>query len=102
MYQLEAIFQTRLDRTLQRVSARVTSRRRTRAQNAAVGGAAYSQHLIALAADLVPVAGSSYATIAAAARSAGLVPVIESDHVHVQLFPAGLPFVARLIDLLAA
>lgn len=64
---------------------------RTAAHNAEVGGAPTSQHLIGTAIDLVPGRGSSNRTIAAQARAMGFGYVLdEGDHVHVQLFPAGV------------
>ena len=64
--------------------------------NARVGGNPDSQHLIALAADL---GGEDFQDLARRLRSSGLVAVVESNHVHVQLWPAGT---ARRIGLLAA
>lgn len=69
--------------------ARVTSWVRSRAQNAAAGGADDSQHLIGTAADFVPRAPSTYASLAASLRARGLIVIDEGDHLHAQLFRAG-------------
>jgi len=69
-------------------AARVTSWFRTPDTNRAAGGSPESQHLFALAWDL-DAPREQLAGIADAAASLGLVAVHESDHVHVQLFPAG-------------
>lgn len=63
-----------------------TSWYRTPGENAAVGGAADSQHQWAAAVDLVGNLGA----IEDAARRAGLVAVRAATHVHVQAWPAGL------------
>lgn len=99
---LTRIFQERLAATLRAAPAQVTSGLRTRRKNRDVGGDPYSQHLIGCAADLVPQAGVTYQQLADAARAARLHPVLEGDHVHVQLFPAGLTFVHQIIDTYAA
>ncbi len=65
----------------------VTSWQRTRSRNREVGGADASQHLIATAWD---VAGGDMRVYAARARAAGLVVIDEGDHVHVQLYTAGV------------
>jgi uncharacterized protein YcbK (DUF882 family) len=70
-------------------SLAVTSWYRSRAHNDAVGGARFSQHLLGLALDTVPVAGAQRAQLAAAFRRQGLTAVDEGDHLHVQRFPAG-------------
>lgn len=61
---------------------------RNPSHNRSVGGAADSQHLLGLAVDLV---GDRWALASAErmARAAGLTPVYEGSHLHVQLFPAG-------------
>lgn len=64
--------------------------------NARVGGHAYSQHLLGLAADSAP----SSEGFRRAARAAGLIVVAEGDHDHVQLFPAG--HVNAVIDFVRA
>lgn len=68
-----------------RPNIRVTSWWRDRATNARVGGAANSQHLTALAVDLV---GDVRALHSALVRQ-GLVPINEGDHLHVQRHPGG-------------
>ena len=69
------------------LNVRVTSFQRTRRHNAEVGGAELSQHLVATAWD---VSGPDQDVYAARARAAGLTVIDEGDHVHVQLFRAGL------------
>jgi len=64
-----------------------TSWWRSAARNAAVGGHPYSQHLVGWALD---VAGPDQQQFAKRARQLGLIAVQEADHVHVQLFPAGI------------
>lgn len=64
----------------------MTSWGRTIRKNAAVGGAARSQHLVWTAADF---AGPDQAIVKRRALSVGLIAIDEGDHVHVQLFPAG-------------
>lgn len=66
----------------------VTSWYRDPYHNRQVGGAATSQHLLGLAIDLV-VPAEGVGSIVQQARRAGLVPVVESDHVHLQARPAG-------------
>ena len=56
--------------------------------NRAEGGDDESQHLFALAWDVVAPA-RLLADVAHAARAAGLIAVQERDHVHLQLFPKG-------------
>lgn len=75
----------------------ISSFHRTRSKNTEVGGAESSQHLLAIAWDVV---GPDVALYAARARRAGLVVVEEGDHVHVQRFARGvLP--ASLYDAVA-
>lgn len=71
----------------------LTSWYRNAADNQAVGGAVASQHRIGLAVDLTP------ATVAGeiALREAGFIVVNEFDHLHVQIWPAGV--LAQLVDL---
>ena len=71
-----------LDRTTQ---GTVTSWWRSPERNAAVGGSSSSQHLLGVAIDVT----GDLQRIAHAARAAGWVVVVESDHVHLQAFPAG-------------
>jgi len=67
----------------------VTSWVRTPEQNRIEGGSPESQHLFALAWDVMPPQGSEDLTVAIA-RGAGLTAVREKRHVHLQLFPAGV------------
>ena len=64
----------------------VTSWWRDRATNAAVGGHPESQHLFALALDLV---APDQRQLARQLRRVGLVAVEEGTHVHAQALPAG-------------
>lgn len=64
-----------------------TSWYRNPIENAAVGGDRFSQHQLAWAIDVV---GPGATQFAKSARTFGLTAVVESDHVHVQLLPAGL------------
>ena len=70
-------------------TARPTSWYRTRARNVAAGGAELSQHRLGFAVDWVPPRRADYERFARAARAAGLIAVVESDHVHTQVFRAG-------------
>jgi len=63
-----------------------TSWFRTPAENFAVGGDEFSQHLVGWGMD---VAGPGSLQFASRARLAGLPVVNEGDHIHIQLFPAG-------------
>lgn len=65
---------------------RLTSWWRSVERNEAVGGHPFSQHLVALGLDVV---ADNPREFAAAARDAGLIAVVESDHVHLQLWEAG-------------
>lgn len=71
-----------------RAPFRVSSWYRDPDHNASVGGNADSQHLIATAADLVPLSGS-VEDLARELRAVGLVAVTYPSHVHAQLFRAG-------------
>jgi len=66
----------------------VSSWWRSIAHNREVGGGARSQHLLGLAIDTTPSAGSRLALRQAFER-AGLVAIEEGDHIHVQRFTAG-------------
>lgn len=75
----------------------ISSFHRTRSHNVEVGGAETSQHLLAIAWDVV---GPDALVYAQRARAAGLVVIEEGDHVHVQRYPRGvLP--AALYDAVA-
>jgi hypothetical protein len=63
-----------------------TSWFRTEAHNASVGGHRDSQHLLGFAID-VTTERPDY--VAEYCEALGLVPVVELDHVHIQIFPAG-------------
>jgi len=65
----------------------ITSWYRTPAQNQAEGGMPASQHLVGLALDVV---GPGQQLTQVIARNAHLVAVQEFDHLHIQMFPAGL------------
>ena len=67
--------------------ARITSLFRDPQDNARVGGHPRSQHLFGFAADL---AGADLGRMTEIARAEGLVAVREGDHVHVQVFTAGV------------
>jgi len=69
--------------------ARATSWWRSETKNREVGGSPVSQHLVGLGADFVVHFGSRIQFVNDL-RAAGLVPVEELNHVHVQLFPAGV------------
>ena len=68
---------------------RLTSWYRDTWTNRSVGGASGSQHLTATAVDVV-VPRSRVAALLLLARRAGLTAIDEGDHVHLQLFPAGV------------
>lgn len=59
---------------------------RDEASNAAVGGHPFSQHRLGFAVDLTTAWKGE---LADRIRSAGLIPLVEGDHVHVQIFLAG-------------
>lgn len=70
-----------------------TSWWRSSAHNASVGGAPGSQHQLGLAIDLVPIAPDQAAQrvlLWRALSRAGLVAIVESDHVHAQNASAGI------------
>lgn len=67
-------------------SSLVTSWYRTPSENARVGGHPESQHLFGFALD---VATDDPGAFAQRARESGLEAIVEPDHVHVQIFPAG-------------
>lgn len=64
-----------------------TSWYRSPIENARVGGDPFSQHQLGWALDVV---GPDATGFAKRARLTGLTAVVESDHVHIQLFPAGI------------
>lgn len=68
--------------------AEVTSWFRTPERNAAVGGHPESQHLVGTALDVVTPNPRDWPQIAARLRWAK--GIVESDHLHVQLYPAGV------------
>ena len=65
----------------------ISSWHRTRTKNFEVGGAETSQHLLAIAWDVVGPDALEYAR---RARAAGLVVIEEGDHVHVQRYARGI------------
>lgn len=67
----------------------VSSWWRDEATNRAVGGDPFSQHLIGLAIDAIPVPPRTTEQLAAAFRASGLIAVVYARHVHAQLYPAG-------------
>lgn len=69
--------------------ARISSWWRSVAHNRSVGGHADSQHLLGWAVDVAPVSARVEQAIRSRARFRWVV-VRESDHVHVQIFPAGV------------
>jgi hypothetical protein len=64
-----------------------TSWYRNPAENKAVGGKQFSQHLVGWAVDVV---GEDQQAFAKRARIAGLTVVMGDTHTHVQLFPPGI------------
>jgi hypothetical protein len=64
-----------------------TSWWRSPSENARVGGDPFSQHLVGWAVDAV---GPGSTAFAKQARLYGLTAVVESTHVHLQLFPPGI------------
>ncbi len=66
-----------------------TSWYRDQAQNLRAGGARFSQHRLGFAVDWDLPDRSDYQAFASLAGRLGLVAVVESDHVHTQLFRAG-------------
>ena len=85
----------RLVRALQGHNGAATSWWRSPAVNRAQGGDPLSQHLLALALDFEVDRPSDAVR---SLRRQGLVAIDEGDHVHAQLFPAGVvgPFVRFL------
>jgi hypothetical protein len=83
-------FVGRATQLYQQFPFQVTSFGRTASRNAAVGGAAHSQHLLWTAADLVPNGYGSMSDLEDAANASGLFGYVlnEGNHVHVQLFAA--------------
>ncbi len=63
----------------------VTSWWRGQDLNREEGGAPFSQHLVGLGLDMV----GDTAGFRSRMRSKGLIVVVESDHTHVQYWPAG-------------
>jgi len=66
-----------------------TSWYRSEAKNMAVGGSTYSQHLLAWAVDWAMPRGENRDMVLLA-RELGMVGVDEGDHVHIQMYPAGV------------
>jgi len=77
------------------LEAQLSSWWRSRGSNARVGGNSESQHLVALAVDLVV---PDPARVVDKMNRLGLFAVDEGSHVHVQLLPAGT--VAPLLEWL--
>lgn len=69
-----------------------TSWFRTVPENVRVGGDPHSQHLMGLAVDVLPPQDRKQRTrLLELARSHGLVPIDEGDHVHLQRYDASPP-----------
>jgi len=66
-----------------------TSWYRSEARNLEVGGAPYSQHRLAWAVDWKAPPGRNREMVRLA-QDLGMVGVDEGDHVHVQMYPAGI------------
>jgi len=66
-----------------------TSWWRSSSRNLEVGGAVRSQHLLAWAADFAGPRDEA-AQLVAVARQLGFTAVDEGDHVHLQMYPAGV------------
>lgn len=79
-------FRERFNRGAAPFGGSVTSYWRTIDHNREVGGAAASQHLYGLAADVVGVPKRAFVV---AMRAVGLVAIDEGDHIHVQRFLRG-------------
>jgi len=75
----------------------ISSWYRSPAANDAAGGVRDSQHLLGAAVDIV---GLSRRDLASDFTRRGFVVVNESDHLHVQAWPAGLARSAGLMDYL--
>jgi len=88
-------FTSHLNNALQGHRGSITSWWRDRRNNEIHGGQEFSQHLVGLALDL-DVQDTN--RLIADLRREGLFVLDEGDHVHVQLFPAGV--VAPLIQFL--
>lgn len=71
-------------------NATVTSWYRSNARNISVGGAPRSQHLLAFAADWGSLDAQDRQQMVTLARAVGMTAIDEGDHVHVQMFPAGV------------
>ncbi len=78
-------FVSAANRGLRESGASPTSWYRSPARNDAVGGSRESQHLLGLALDVVGGADT-----AGAFRRAGFVVIPEFDHIHAQVYPAGV------------
>ena len=70
-------------------NAQATSWWRSNARNFEVGGAARSQHLLAWAVDFAGPRDEAQGMVELA-QALGMVAVDEGDHVHVQMYPAGV------------
>lgn len=79
-------FVSTVNRAAAGLDVELTSYWRSVEQNRLVGGSGWSQHLVGWAVDVV---GPDENLFAERVRSAGLIPVLEIDHTHVQLAPAG-------------
>ena len=67
-----------------------TSWWRSNSRNLEVGGAPYSQHLLGWAVDWQLPTSAQNREMVALANRIGLVGIDEGDHVHVQMYPAGV------------
>jgi hypothetical protein len=70
-------------------NAQPTSWYRDRASNIAVGGAEFSQHRLGWAADF-SLPRDEHLALVQLAQGFGMVAIDEGDHVHVQMYPAGV------------
>lgn len=80
-----------------REGCQLTSWHRSVVDNRRVGGHPQSQHLLGTAIDVWRMDGD-YGYEMARCYDAGLIPINEGTHLHVQLFPAGYALSAGLFS----